>query len=160
MRLKIGIVSDSHDNLTAVDAAVEAFRAREAEVIIHAGDFVAPFAVKRFLALDVPLIAVFGNCDGEHKAIFDLLPDIVSGARRETVGGRSFIVVHALEWLSPAERGGADVIVCGHTHNAGISNDGPLVINPGECGGWVTGRRSAAMLDTDTMLAEIFDLDV
>lgn len=158
--MKIGIVSDSHDNLNAVDAAVDAFRERGAEALIHAGDFVAPFAVKRFLTLDVPLIAVFGNCDGEHKVIFDLLPDIVSGARRETIGGRSILVVHALEWLSPAERGGADVIVCGHTHKAGISDGGPLVINPGECGGWVTGRSSAAVLDTETMQAEIFDLDV
>ena len=158
--MKIGIVSDSHDNLTAVDAAVEAFREREAEALIHAGDFVAPFAVKRFQTLDVPLVAVFGNCDGEHKAIFGLLPNIVSGARRETIGGCSFIIVHALEWLSPAERGGADVIVCGHTHQAGVSGDGPMIINPGECGGWVTGRCSAAMLDTDTMQAEIFDLNV
>jgi len=158
--LNIGIVSDSHDNVPAIDAVVAAFREREAEALIHAGDFVAPFAVKHFLTLDVPVIAVFGNCDGEHKMIADLLPDVVSGARRETLGGRSFIVVHALEWLSPAERGGADVIVCGHTHAAGISGDGPLLINPGECGGWVTGRNSAAMLDTDTMQAEIFDLNV
>ena len=157
--MKIGIVSDSHDNVPAIDAAVGAFREREAEALIHAGDFVAPFAAKHFLTLDVPIVAVFGNCDGEHKEIVDLLPDIVSGARRETIGGRSFIIVHALEWLSPAERGGADVIVCGHTHKAGISGDGPLVINPGECGGWVTGRNSATMLDTDTMQAEIFDLD-
>ncbi len=158
--MNIGIVSDSHDNVPAIDAAVAAFKERGAEALIHAGDFVAPFAVKHFLTLGAPVVAVFGNCDGEHKVIADLLPDVVSGARRETLGGRSVIVVHALEWLSPAERGGADVIVCGHTHRADISGDGPLVINPGECGGWVTGRNSAAMLDTDTMQAEIFDLNV
>jgi len=157
--LNVGIVADSHDNVPAIEAAVAAFRERGAETLVHAGDFVAPFAVKRFLKLDVPFVAVFGNCDGEHKVISELVPDIVGGARRETIGGRTFLIVHALEWIEPAERGGADVIVCGHTHKAGISGDGPLVINPGECGGWVTGRNSAAMLDTDTMQTEIFDLD-
>jgi len=157
--LKIGIVADSHDNVPAAEAAVAAFRERGAELLIHAGDFVAPFAVKRFLKLGVPVAAVFGNCDGEHKVISELLPDIESGARRETIAGLSFIVVHALDGLEQSGRGGADVIVCGHTHEAGISGDGPLVINPGECGGWVTGRATAAMFDTDTRQAEIFDLE-
>lgn len=158
--MKIGIVADSHDNVPAAEAAAVAFSERGAELLIHAGDFVAPFTVERFLKLGVPVVAVFGNCDGEHKVISKLLPDIQTGARRETIADLSFIVVHALDELEQSGRGGADVIVCGHTHKAGISGEGPLVINPGECGGWVTGRTTAAMFDTDTGQAEIFDLDV
>ena len=157
--MKVGIVADSHDNVPAAEAAVAAFRERGAELLVHAGDFVAPFAVKRFLKLDVPVVAVFGNCDGEHKVISELLPGVQAGARRETIAGLSFIVVHALEGLEQSGRGGADVIVCGHTHEPGISGEGPLVVNPGECGGWVTGRSTAAMFDTDTRQAEIFDLE-
>ena len=157
--MKIGIVADSHDNVPAAEAAVVAFRERGAELLIHAGDFVAPFAVKRFLKLGVPVVAVFGNCDGEQKIISELLPGVQAGARRETIAGLSFIVVHALDGLEQSGGGGADVIVCGHTHEAGISGEGPLVINPGECGGWVTGRATAAMFDTDTGQAEIFDLE-
>ena len=156
--MKIAIVADSHDNLRAIDAAVNVFKERGAEVLIHAGDFVAPFAVKRFLALGVPMVAVFGNCDGEHRVIAELLPDIVSGARRETLDGRSLVVVHSLERLEESDRAGADVIVCGHTHQAGILGESPLVINPGECGGWVNGRATAAWLDTETMEPEILEL--
>jgi len=156
--VKIGIVADSHDNLPAVDAAVDAFRQHGVELLVHAGDFVAPFAVKRFLALDVPVIAVFGNCDGEHKVISELLPGIVSGARRETVAGLRLLVVHSIDTLDPAERGGADVIVCGHTHRPDLSGDEPLVINPGECGGWVTGRSTAALLDTESMTPQLLEL--
>jgi putative phosphoesterase len=156
--VRIGIVSDSHDNVPLIDAAVAAFRDKGAEVLIHAGDFVAPFAVKRFLKLGVPIIAVFGNCDGEHKVIGELLPDAGSGARRETLGGRSVIVVHSLEWLGEDEHADADVIVCGHTHKPELSGYGPIVINPGECGGWVTGRCTAAFLDTETMEPELFEL--
>ncbi|MFO7898253.1 MAG: metallophosphoesterase [Planctomycetota bacterium] len=156
--MKIGIVSDSHDNVPMADAAVAAFRDKGAERLIHAGDFVAPFAVKRFLALDVPIVAVFGNCDGEHKVISELLPDIVEGARHETIDGRHFVVVHAAEWLDDADREAADVIVCGHTHEVAIDEAGPLVINPGECGGWMTGRSTAAMLDTETLAPEVLEL--
>jgi uncharacterized protein len=157
--LLVGIASDSHDNLNNVAVAVDAFRDRGVETLIHAGDFVAPFAVKAFLKLDVPMVAVFGNCDGEHTVISELLPDVVSGARREVIGGKTFVIVHSRDWLASGEEGGADVLVCGHTHKAGISGDRPLVINPGEVGGWVTGRASAAVLDTDTMVADIFDLN-
>lgn len=156
--MKIGIISDSHDNLFAVAAAVDAFKERGAEALIHAGDFVAPFAVKGFLKLDVPIVAVFGNCDGEHRAISELLLGVVAGARHETLGGVKFTIVHALDRLGKGRRG--DVVVCGHTHKPDVSGGKPLVINPGECGGWVTGRATAAMLDTETMKADIFALEM
>jgi hypothetical protein len=158
--VKIAIVSDSHDNVPLIQAAVRAFRDRGAEALIHAGDFVAPFAVKDFLELGVPIVAVFGNCDGEHRVISELLPDIVTGARRETIGGKNFTIVHSIDWLQPGDRDGADVIVHGHTHEADMrTENGRLVINPGECAGWVTGRATAAFLDTEAMQPDVFELD-
>jgi putative phosphoesterase len=158
--LRIGIVSDSHDNVPAIDAAVAAFRERNIELLIHAGDLVAPFAAKRLLELDVPVVAVFGNCDGECGGIRKLLPDIVAGARRETLDGRTVVVVHDRERLTPADREGADVIVCGHTHHPAVTGASTLVINPGECGGWVTGRSTVAVLDTGTMEPELIELEL
>ncbi len=157
--MKIGILSDSHDNVPMVDAAVAAFRERGVERVIHAGDFVAPFSAKRLSALDVPIIAVFGNCDGEHTVLSEVLPGIVSGARHETIDGKRFVIVHAAAWLSDEDRRAAEVIVCGHTHEARIDDSGPLLINPGECGGWVTGRATAALLDTETMSPELIELN-
>jgi uncharacterized protein len=156
----IGMASDSHDNLNTIRRAVDAFRERGVARLIHAGDFVAPFAARAFLKLDVPITAVFGNCDGEHQVIAELLPDIVTGARRETLGGRTFVVVHSQDWLAPGEADGADVLVCGHTHLAKVANqEGLLVVNPGEVGGWVTGRASAAVLDTESLDVDVFDLN-
>ena len=156
--MKIGIVSDSHDNVPVIRAAVAAFKKRKVEALVHAGDFVAPFAVKTFLALGVPIHAVFGNCDGERKVLSDLLPGIFAGARREMLDGRVFVIVHSLDWLTRSDRKGADVIVCGHTHRPKVSGRKPLVINPGECGGWVNGRCTAAVLDTRTMKSETLEL--
>ncbi len=157
--MKIGVVSDSHDNVPLIRAAVAEFRERGAEALIHAGDFVAPFAVKAFLELRVPVVAVFGNCDGEHRVISELLPGITDRARRETLGGLDFVVVHSIDSLEQGDRVGADVVVCGHTHEPGVSGEKPLILNPGECGGWVTGRSTAAIFDTDTIKPEIFELE-
>jgi hypothetical protein len=155
--LKVGIVADSHDNLTNIAATVREFRDRGVELLVHAGDFVAPFAVKEFLKSGLPIVAVFGNCDGEHKAIRSLLPDVATGARRENIAGRQFLIVHSIDWLDPADRGGADVIVCGHTHCPEVRGEKPLVVNPGECGGWVTGKATAAVLDTETLETEFVE---
>lgn len=156
--MKIGIMSDTHDNLHAVGAALSALAERKVELIIHAGDFVAPFAVRKLLSANLAVLAVFGNCDGERKVISELLPDIAAGARHERIDGKKFVIVHSMDWLKPNERKDADVIVCGHTHKHLIEPGRPMVINPGECGGWVTGQCTAAVLDTETLCAEIIEV--
>jgi len=60
------------------------------------------------------------------------MPGSTAGSRRETLGGRVVVIVHSLAWLTAADRNGADVIVCGHTHRPEISGDRPLLINPGD----------------------------
>ena len=82
----------------------------------------------------------------------------IGGARREKIDGKEFIIVHALEWLDDDEMKTADVIVCGHTHEPLVERGRPMVINPGECGGWVSGRCTIAVLDTETLEAEVIEV--
>ena len=65
----IGILSDSHDNLTRVREAVRLFNDAGCDLVIHAGDFVAPFTVDELRNLRAPVKAVFGNCDGEKAGL-------------------------------------------------------------------------------------------
>ncbi|MCX6564601.1 MAG: metallophosphoesterase family protein [Candidatus Aminicenantes bacterium] len=62
-------MADSHDNLIAVRRAVELFKNAGCDLVIHAGDFVAPFAARELAKAGCPLKAVFGNCDGEKKGL-------------------------------------------------------------------------------------------
>ena len=156
--MNVALISDTHDNLDALGRALAAFRERGAGLIVHAGDFVAPFAVKKLQTAGLPVVAVFGNCDGERQVISELLPDIVAGARHEEIAGRRFVIVHSLDWLAEGEADGADVVVCGHTHVPGVSGEKPRVVNPGECCGWVNGRSTVAVLDTETLETEIIEL--
>jgi len=156
----IGIMSDSHDNLNAVRDAVRIFRAAGCDLIIHAGDFVAPFAAKEMEDAGCLIRAVFGNCDGEKPGLRKALKPF--GSIQEAPlfleeKGRKLMVVHLNVFVEiPAASGEYDVVVYGHTHRPEIRKVGrTLVINPGETGGWVTKKSSIALYDPANETAEI-----
>jgi hypothetical protein len=63
--MRIGIVSDTHDNRRHVMQAIEIFRRHAVQYVLHAGDIVAPFTTLAFAELrSAKFIAVFGNNDG------------------------------------------------------------------------------------------------
>ena len=41
----IGVMSDTHDNVPLIEKAVALFNDRKVGFVIHAGDYVAPFAL-------------------------------------------------------------------------------------------------------------------
>ena len=153
----VGIMSDSHDNVPNIRKALDVLERRGVEAIVHAGDFVAPFAVKALAQFNGTIIAVFGNNDGEKDGIRKVLPSVAEPPLRVQIGGVRFVITHDLARLT--DRGQCDVIVHGHTHDAEIIAGEPLIINPGETGGWLRGKESVALLDTDAMRCEIIDLE-
>jgi len=158
--LMIGIMSDSHDNRGAIRAAVRLFNRAGCRLVLHAGDFVAPFAAGELEALDCPVKAVFGNCDGEKAGLSKTVDAF--GKIREApfvfqLDGREFLLMHthfSLEKYIRSEK--FDVIVYGHTHRPEVRrSERSLIVNPGETGGWVTGKSSVALLDLSTLDVEI-----
>jgi len=156
--MKIGIVSDSHDNLPMIRKALELLSSRGAEMLLHAGDFVAPFAVRELLKFPGRVIGVFGNNDGERRGIAAIWPEVAEPPKTVVVGGRTIVIAHQVEQVSNADLSEADVFVCGHNHKPSIERKECLRINPGELGGWLTGRCSAALLDTETLEVELIDV--
>lgn len=63
--MKIGIISDTHDDLLSLKSAIKIFNERKVKYVIHAGDYVFPGVVKEFKHLNANLIGVLGNNDGE-----------------------------------------------------------------------------------------------
>ena len=54
---------------------------------------------------------------------------------------------------------GLGIVVCGHTHEPSVKSEGTsLLVNPGECCGWVSGRSTIAIADTESRTAEIISL--
>ncbi|HUT08448.1 MAG TPA: metallophosphoesterase [Candidatus Latescibacteria bacterium] len=159
----IGILSDSHDNLPRVRESVRLFNDAGCDLVIHAGDFVAPFTVFELRNLRAPVKAVFGNCDGERAGLakaFEGLGEIRDAPFKFTHAGLRFLVCHL---DSPVNRHLAskayDVVVFGHTHKPlAERRDGGLLVNPGETGGWLRGKSTVALLDPAALTAEIIAL--
>jgi len=156
--MKIAIMADSHDNVPMITAALEVFRQRKAECLLHAGDIVAPFSAKELVKWERPLHAIFGNNDGERAGLARLVPGICDGPRVLALAGKCVLLVHARENAPVDLVALADAVVFGHTHEALIERGQPLFINPGETGGWLTGRSTAALWDTATGEVEIIEL--
>ncbi len=156
----VGVVSDTHDRLPMIDRALALFAERKVQAVIHAGDMVAPFAARRMLKCGAPLNVIYGNNDGERAGLEGVLPQIVDGPLFVNLGGRSILVHHFIEWCDAADIDRADAVITGHTHQVvNRIEGGRLFLNPGECCGWVSGRCTAAILDTDGLRAEIVELE-
>jgi len=162
----VGIMADTHDRLPLVDKAVNILNKQNVELVLHAGDYVAPFVIPRFKPLKARFIGVFGNNDGEKNGLkrkFDEIGlEIHGGFADVAVNGLKIALLHGseeelLRSLINAES--HDVIIHGHTHEAKIYRKGKtLVINPGEVCGYLTKKTTIALLNSQTKEAKIMEL--
>jgi len=157
--MRIGILSDTHDNLPKIDKAVRFFNRKKVDFVLHAGDFIAPFAVARLKSLSCDFCGVFGNNDGEKKGLVQISEGkIKESPLRITLEHRRIILVHDIDSINLSNEE-AEVVIFGHTHKPGISHKGSyLLINPGECAGWLSRRSSVAIIDLPTLSVKLFYL--
>jgi len=163
----VGIIADTHDRLPLLDKAVKRLNEERVELVLHAGDYIAPFVVPHFKPLKTDLVGVFGNNDGDQELLkkrFSELGAEIRGRFAEvTVEGLRIAMLHGdeeelLQSLIHVES--HDVIVHGHTHEAKTYRKGEtLVINPGETCGYLTGKPTIATLNTQTLDVKIIPLE-
>ncbi|MEM3760827.1 MAG: metallophosphoesterase [Candidatus Bathyarchaeia archaeon] len=153
----IGLMADTHDNLPMVDKAIKRLNEEKVELVLHAGDYVAPFVIPKFKELKAKLIGVFGNNDGdrellkkrfrEHKGL-----EIRGNFAEIKVDGLKVALLHGTEeelLKALIESETFDVIVHGHTHKAETYRKGKtLIVNPGEVCGYLFGKSTIAIYDT------------
>jgi putative phosphoesterase len=163
----IGVVSDTHDNLPMVEKAIKRLNQEKVEVVLHAGDYVAPFVIPKFKALNAKLIGVFGNNDGDHELLKKRFSETenceVRGRFAEIdVDGFKIALLHGdeTELLNALiNHGNFDAIVHGHSHaNVTRKNGKTLIVNPGEVCGYLTGKATIALLDTEKGEARIIKI--
>ena len=162
----VGLIADTHDRLQMVDKAIKKLNEMKVELVLHAGDYIAPFVIPKFKELKATLIGVFGNNDGDHellkKRFRELSLEMRGNFAELNVDGLKIALLHGheeelLKALINSE--GFDVVVHGHTHKAETYRKGKtLVVNPGEVCGYLSGKSTIALLDTDKREAEIIEL--
>jgi len=158
----IGVVADTHDNLAKLKQALLQFKSAGVELVLHAGDIVSPFVAMPFQEAGLRVIGVFGNNDGDKLYLrerFSGVGELHFGPHELELRGRRILLMHeprALEALIAS--GKYDLIVYGHTHQVDLRPGPPLVLNPGECGGWLSGRATCVLVDLEALRAEILEL--
>ncbi|MDX1624376.1 MAG: metallophosphoesterase [Gemmatimonadota bacterium] len=152
--MRIGLISDTHDHRIRIREAVSMLNRAGVEVVIHAGDYCSPFAVRDLGGLDAPLHGITGNNDGdlyEIAAAFEEIGAALESQWWETeVADRRILTMHEPRGVvEVAAAGDHDLIVYGHTHETGERRIGDtLIVNPGEVCGWISGIGSLAIYDT------------
>jgi putative phosphoesterase len=163
----VGLMSDTHDCLPLVRAAVTEMNDRDVRLVLHAGDFVAPFVIRELHMLKAPFIGVLGNNDGDPVLLREKISEREGFEIRglfavTTLEGRSIAMLHGHEpdLLEALIRGNSfDLIVHGHSHQRGSVQAGKTrVVNPGEVCGYLTGLPTIALYDTRTGEAEFVEL--
>jgi len=135
--------------------------------VFHAGDIISPITFPHFSKLTMPIHLVFGNNDGEKKFLTEKFSQIGSikpapyEITLEEDGHKiKFVLLHEpfnLEDLAKSQK--YDYIIYGHTHKQDFQTVGKtIIINPGESGGWLLGKKSVSILDTKTKNVEWINL--
>jgi len=162
--MKIGILTDTHDNLRAIQKAVDFFNQQQVKHVLHAGDYVAPFALKALGELKCPLTGVFGNNDGEKIELLNRAAELGFTLNRTpfslTIGDRVILLLHENYELEAFIKSGCyHLIIYGHTHKSDMRKIGStLVFNPGECGGWLVSPPRVGVVDLETLKGQIIEL--
>jgi putative phosphoesterase len=163
--MRIGILSDTHDQVARTARAVALLVARGAEALVHCGDLTGPDVVDECAAL--PFSFVFGNNDFDHAGLRRAAAAAgatclghggvleVHGRRVAVTHGDSAREVRRLAAAAP------DYLLFGHSHRPADVRDGPTRwINPGAL--HRAAGHTVALLDLDSdalTLLTIDDLD-
>ncbi|AAB85751.1 metallophosphoesterase [Methanothermobacter thermautotrophicus] len=159
----IGLIADSHDNLEAIGRAVDYLNRESVDLVIHAGDLISPFTAPEFGKLEMKFEAIFGNNDGERDGLRKAYSHLteLSDFKSLRFDDLRIAVIHGhepeiLECVVGSGR--YDLVVTGHTHKRKFSDSGTVTVNPGELCGYLSGERTLALLDTDSMKCEFVSL--
>ncbi|HEX8201329.1 MAG TPA: metallophosphoesterase family protein [Isosphaeraceae bacterium] len=148
--MRLGILSDTHDQVARTAAAVALLVAEGAEALVHCGDLTGPAVVRACAAL--PCHYVLGNNDFDEDALRRAIAatgGVFLGRGGELrLEGRRLAVTHGDSAREVRRLAAArpDYLLLGHSHVPADARDGPTRrINPGAL--HRAARWSVALLD-------------
>ena len=163
--MKIGIMSDSHDNILNIKKAIQIFKENDVKTILHAGDLISPFCLPLFVDFKNRFYLCSGNNLGDVSLIkkkivdigvfFDELGEIELDDKKFALyHGTNEIITNAL--LNSQEY---DYVIVGHTHHKEVLQEGKtILINPGETFGDLYGEATVAILNIENRDVTFYNL--
>lgn len=157
--MRIGVVSDTHDNLRNVARIVALLNGVGVDRVVHTGDVTQVKTLEVLAGLAAPLYGVWGNNDRPRDVLeaasADLGFDFADSGRELHWHGRRILVVH-----DPLEidgrLNGQHLVLHGHDHRRRIERRaGVLLLNPGECAGHLEGHNAIGVVELERLEAEV-----
>lgn len=155
--MRLGIVSDTHDRIDAIERSVEIFQDTGVSVVIHCGDIATAKFIRQFD--DFEFHSVLGNND-DREALAATSADMPDGTFHGlfadlTFDGLQIAVLHGVVKEKIYEHAAGDTydyVLHGHFHQTEQSHCGETtVLNPGA-------HHSVIVLDTDPRRVEFVSL--
>ena len=170
--MKVCVISDTHDRVEYLHAAIEDAKVRGAEIVLHCGDLIAPYTLRQTHTLGLPIHVIHGNNKGDLAAMCRLASkpeSLINYHGRDAsleMGGKKIFLIHFPEYAEAmALTGKWDLICCGHNHRCKIESirhadgDGsPLLVNPGSASGLGRVQPTYVFGNLETMEFEIIDI--
>jgi len=170
--MKICLLSDSHDHIPLLDAAVAEAKALGAEAVLHCGDLVAPSTLRCLEKYRLPVHMIHGNNTGDMFTLGRLAADPNSVVEYHgmdagiELGGRRIFLVHYPHYARAlAATGDWDLVCCGHSHAPArellpnLRGGHTLLLNPGTIGGVGQAPATYILGDLDTMTFDFHEVD-
>lgn len=155
--MRVGLLSDTHDNLALVAQAADFLRAQAPDLVLHLGDVTEPETLRALAGL--PVRVLLGNNDDAE--------DLSDAARALGLPPPAFEWEAELDGVHVAAHHGhlaprltrePDVLLHGHTHRRRVAHQGrTLVVNPGALHRAAT--KTIAMLELPSMRVAFFRVD-
>ena len=159
--MKIGVVSDTHNNLRNIETIINLFNEERVPVVIHTGDISNANTLERFSDLNSKLIGVYGNNDRNESGLKEVAQknnfQFQEPPRRLSLLDREIVIFHEPDKIDQflSENQLIDVVLYGHTHRYENNvKNGVLFFNPGESAGMQKGSNAIGILDLKNMEAK------
>ncbi len=166
--MKIAIISDVHGNFHNLILFLKQIKHHEIKKIIFLGDFVNNGIAKILAKSEVPVIAIWGNNDGDKVAITKTSLNEGSNLTMSfdtydflEIDNRKIFITHYTLLAKPmAKSGDFDAVFYGHDHKKNLDKiNNCIIVNPGEISAHKTRIASFAIYNTKNNTAEIIDIE-
>lgn len=158
--MRIGVVSDTHDNARNVVQIVDVLKRARVDRVVHTGDITRGATLELLSQIGAPLFGVYGNNDvlrDELDAVAARLHITLAEPPFDVIWeGREILIVHDPRDVAASVRDAHHLVLHGHNHlHVHDHTDGRLTFNPGECAGHLPGHNAVGVVDLATLSAEV-----
>ena len=162
--MRIGVVSDTHNNIRNINNIISIFNRERVEKVIHTGDISKAKSLELFSKLEPPMIGVYGNNDRiesdleetalKHNFNFQQPPFSL------VLGNKKIAIFHEPDGIEDylKQHNDLDLVLHGHTHRFRQEKRGGIMyFNPGESAGFLKGKSALGIIDlNDLSIKRIF----